>query len=65
MKGQMQRARNIDVTLNMQEEREMKLNNAAVAFIVGALSLFGAGMSYAGEHKEHSCRGPHACPGRR
>jgi hypothetical protein len=31
----------------------MKLNTATVAFIVGALSVFGAGISYAGEHENH------------
>jgi hypothetical protein len=31
----------------------MKLNIAAAAFIVGALSLFGAGISSATEQQEH------------
>jgi HEPN domain-containing protein len=31
----------------------MKLNTAVVALIVGALSAFGAGISYAGEHEKH------------
>lgn len=33
----------------------MKLTNAAVAFIVGALILF-AGISYVGEHEEHAAQ---------
>lgn len=37
---------------NLEEETEMKLNiTAAAAFIVGALSLFAAGISSATEHK--------------
>jgi len=39
--------------ITFEEEKEMKLNIAAVAFIVGALSLFGAGTSYATEHEKH------------
>jgi Small metal-binding protein len=31
----------------------MKLNTVAVALIVGALSVFGVGISYAGEHENH------------
>jgi hypothetical protein len=32
----------------------MKLNTLAVALIVGALSVFGVGSSYAGEHENHA-----------
>jgi small metal-binding protein len=38
---------------NLEEEKEMKRNIAAAVFIVGALSLFGAGISSATAQQEH------------
>ena len=42
-----------DTFEDAKRRKEMKLNLAAAVFIVGALSLFGAGISYATEHEKH------------